>query len=394
MSLGQTSRTELSDMIVVVEVEHNRIRASCMRNRNEEQSISGLEVAQNEMSLNRSDGRDLFLQIENLVKRVVQQSQVGADLSQEAMSRIAVRVVLPGSIRHGRLLERSERLGIQSPCDLDRHLQGRATNWRLTNDVYASAMGTLNESASSGSLHLSTDGGDRIENWKDKLISFVFADEGVGSLILYKGEVIKGAGYAGPLGHCVVEPTGQYFDSYRARGALEAYSSRPWLSTNIICSYLSHRGKDNPGLSEEASPFQRALASYGAKVDQDESPPNLRDFGTALGYQQISNGINEGDPLALHALHEAADYFGRVLSYVIVALNPHAIVLDGGMIHRTSRFFQESCESARKYTWQDGWHNTEVLKSGSDDNLKQVKGVLYAEREGLSFTAAEDQRLG
>ena len=277
-----------------------------------------------------------------------------------------VIVVLPGSLGSSTEIVRVSRLNIRSRCNLSDLSGESADRYHLTNDVFASALGQLEFLLPE----------EVRTNWRDQVVVVVYADEGVGSLVLNKGSVIRGAGFAGPMGHMIVERNGQYFDDFRARGALESYCSRPWLSANMVNRYFTDQEKSVvPGagmVSESGSAFRRALES---------TPLERKD---TLSYRVIAAGIEEEDPLALHAQREAAGYLGWMLSHIVVLLNPHTVILDGAMMHQIPGFFELTVDAMMRYTWVDAWNATQVLQS-VDDPMADVMGATVASHPGGTY---------
>jgi predicted NBD/HSP70 family sugar kinase len=319
---------------LVVQLEHTRITISAVRCL---PNIERVSVHRVEPDLTDPTGARVFRQIDTEARRLTS-AAFGLD-----NDNVPIHVILPGSLENERTIVRISRLNVHQRCDLLSVLGPRADYFHLVNDVYASAIGQL--------THLLP---DQVRHaWDTKVVLFVYVDEGVGSLILYKGKVLRGAGFAGPLGHAIVEPTGQYFDDFRARGVLEAYCSRPWLSSNLVNRYYTDRDK-RPNSRErraelEQTAFRRALGTI-----------NLEEKDT-LSYELLSDGIGADDPIAVFGLEEASDYLGQVIAHLIVAINPHLIVLDGAMVHKLTGFFARTLESTRRYTWVDAWNATRIV---------------------------------
>ena len=279
-------------------------------------------------------GAALFQDLDSRVKGLIKKNK-------QNPSEISACVVMPGSLSEGKTVLCS-RLNIRETCRVSDFLSKSSPEYLLINDVAASAY---------GHAQYSTDSELR-KKWKEKTFLFVYVDEGVGSLILINAKPVSGAGFAGPLGHAIVEPKGQYFDEFRARGALETYCSRPWMSANIVNRYYTEKNKKE-NISDKQSDnslFSRALST----ITLDEKK--------TLTYDIISNGIENGNSIAISVLNEATDYLGWTLSHLIVAINPHLIVLDGEMMHSIPEFFERTVRATRRYTWADAWNSTEMVR--------------------------------
>jgi Transcriptional regulator/sugar kinase len=345
---------------IVVQLEHTVCTIGCVNCR---PPVKILESIQFIPDLSDPTGRQIFQQIEAEVRKLAFRR-----LRQEPDAKtLPVDVVMPGSLKDRHTIIRVSRLNIHKQCNLDEILgKNKAEPYNLTNDVFASSLGQLDHFISKGLA----------EQWSTKTILFVYIDEGVGSLILHKGRMIRGAGFAGPFGHTIVEPVGQYFDDFRARGCLEAYCSRPSMSSNIVNRYFTDREKNPTIVKVDENHCSDAFARALSTID-------LKDKET-LTYELMNEGIQSRDPLALLALNEATDYLGLAISHIIVALNPHLIILDGEMIHKIEGFFDQTFSKTRQYTWVDAWNSTVMIPS-IDNNLSAVYGVICAARDNRSF---------
>ena len=278
---------------------------------------------------------------------------------------------MPGSLAGPRKIVRVSRLNIRSACSIEDHIAThRAACYNLTNDVYVSALGQLD--------HLLPK--EVTADWKSKTVLFVYVDEGVGSLLLHRGRVVRGAGFGGPLGHAIVEAAGQYLDGFRARGALEVYCSRPGLSSYVVNRYYTDQDKKEIDGDRQRvlslTAFRRAISTI--TLNEKETLP----------YDVLRDGVNNSDPLLLFALREAADYLGVAVSHLLVTLNPHLVVLDGAMFHQLPQFFDLRLESLRRYTWVDAWNSTTTTIRSIPNDAVAIYGVICAARKGLSFHEA------
>jgi glucokinase len=135
---------------------------------------------------------------------------------------------------------------------------------------------------------------------------------GVGSGIVVNGEMVYGHdGFAGEIGHTIVDPNGRECGCGR-RGCLETYTSAPGIKRTVF-ELLS--------TMTEAS----ELRKYGF----DE-----------LSAKQIDDAARKGDPIAL----EAFDYTGEVLALkladAVAHTSPEAIFLFGGLAKAGDLIFE------------------------------------------------------
>jgi len=336
-------------MEVVVQLETDVVELTCVQRPLEAPEI----VFEKKFSPNLTDpsGKSLFrgvdVEVGKAIKRITPETNA---------SRVNVTFVMPGSLRPPDTVVRVSRLNIRQECNVTECLSEKSARYTLVNDVLASAM---------GHIHYSLDS-DLTEDWENKVILYIYVNEGIGSLILANSRPIRGAGFAGPFGHVIVEPKGQYFDDFRARGALETYSSRPWISANIVNRFFTERHKfDEEKTGLTSSSLRRALE----EIDLERKH--------SLSIDQINVGVDTNDNLALSALHDATDYLGLAISHLIVALNPHLIVLDGGVIHNVKGYFDHTIHAIKKYTYVDGWNSTRIVRSqNSPENT--IYGAIHA----------------
>lgn len=137
---------------------------------------------------------------------------------------------------------------------------------------------------------------------------------GVGGGVVVHGKVLNGRhGIAGEWGHNVLEPDG--LPCYCGkRGCVETVLSGPFLTR----WYEERAGQKRP----LAEVVQRARA------------------GT--------------DPVARQTLDRLTESFGRALSVVVDILDPHAIVLGGG-VGNIDELYTEGLESLSRHVFNDGF---------------------------------------
>jgi len=160
----------------------------------------------------------------------------------------------------------------------------------LTNDANAAALGEM--------LY---GGGRGLRN-----LLVVTLGTGLGSGYIVEGQLLYGhTGFAGELGHVIVEPGGRECRCGR-RGCLERYAS----STGLV---LTAREK---------------LAAGDAR----QAPSRLREVPTAdLDGVAIHAAARAGDRLALKVYRETAEVLGLALANTVVITSPEKIFLCGGL---------------------------------------------------------------
>ncbi|MBU0765788.1 MAG: ROK family protein [Bacteroidetes bacterium] len=157
----------------------------------------------------------------------------------------------------------------------------------LTNDANAAAIGEMLYGGAKG--------------MKDFIV--ITLGTGLGSGIVVNGEVVYGHdGFAGEIGHTIVEPDGRTCGCGR-KGCLETYASAG-------------------GLVRTANEL---LASFSA-------PSRLREINRKnVSSRDIAEAARKGDKIALKAFDITAKILGRRLADSVAYTGPEAIFLFGGL---------------------------------------------------------------
>jgi glucokinase len=144
---------------------------------------------------------------------------------------------------------------------------------------------------------------------------------GLGCGVVVNGELVYGhTGFAGELGHMIVEPHGRECGCGRL-GCLETYAS----ATGIV----------------------KTVFELMDKTDMESS---LRELGpTEITAKQITEAALQGDEIALSAYLYTADILARALANAVVFTSPEAIFLFGGLtqakdllFNPTKKFFEQN----------------------------------------------------
>jgi len=157
----------------------------------------------------------------------------------------------------------------------------------LTNDANAAAMGEMIYGGAKG--------------MKDFIM--ITLGTGVGSGIVVNGEMVYGHdGFAGEIGHTIVDPQGRECGCGR-RGCLETYTSAPGIKRTVF-ELLS------------------------TMTEHSE----LRDISfNDLSAKRIDEAARKGDVLALEAFEFTGDILGLKLADAVAHTSPEAIFLFGGL---------------------------------------------------------------
>ncbi|WP_416978074.1 ROK family protein [Streptomyces sp. T028] len=183
-----------------------------------------------------------------------------------------------------------------------------------------------------------------------KNFCYLLVDEGIGSKIFIDGTPLAGAGSAGHLGRLIVQPDGAYNETFASRGPLEVFSSRPWVSSNMVGLLRAERGK--VGLSTTSSSAFRRFLQAASDAEW-----------TSLSYEQMNAGIRDRDPIATAVLEDAAKYLGLALNAVITITHPPRILLGGGMITDLDGFADSVIGHARRFSWELAWNRVSIRKA-------------------------------
>ncbi|MFA5323000.1 MAG: ROK family protein [Smithella sp.] len=157
----------------------------------------------------------------------------------------------------------------------------------ITNDANAAAMGEMLFGNARGMKHFMV----------------ITLGTGLGSGIVVDGRLLYGAsGYAGELGHTVVEPEGRQCKCGK-RGCLETYVS----ATGLVRTALIL-------LAEQCDPHPLRTMSY-----------------SEITSKNIFELAQRGDKIALEAFDRTARILGMKLADAVAHTSPEAIFLSGGM---------------------------------------------------------------
>ena len=166
----------------------------------------------------------------------------------------------------------------------------------LTNDANAAAIGEMVFGAA--------------QNMKDFIM--VTLGTGLGSGFVANGQLIYGHdGFAGELGHIVVNPNGRDCGCGR-KGCLETYVSATGIKRTVYKLLADHR--------EES--ILRKIAFDG------------------LSAEMITDAALKGDKIALEAFEYTGRVLGEKLADAVTFTSPEAIILFGGLVNAGELLFK------------------------------------------------------
>jgi glucokinase len=195
----------------------------------------------------------------------------------------------------------------------------------LTNDANAAAIGEMMYGGAKG-MH-------------DFIV--VTLGTGVGSGIVANGELVYGHdGFAGELGHTIVDPRGRECGCGR-KGCLETYASAPGIKRTIFELMAE---KNNPSKLREV------------------------DF-TTLTAAMIAEAAEQDDAIAVEAFERTGKILGLKLADAVAHTSPEAIFLFGGLAHAGKFIFDPTRRWMEEYLLNIFKNKIKLLPSLLKDNV-------------------------
>jgi glucokinase len=201
----------------------------------------------------------------------------------------------------------------------------------LTNDANAAAIGEMHFGAAKG--------------MKDFIV--ITLGTGLGSGIVANGELIYGHdGFAGELGHTIVDPNGRKCGCGR-KGCLETYAS--------------------------ATGIRRTVEEL---INKTSNPSELRTLKPDdLTSKQIFIAAQHGDKLALEAFEMTGRWLGMKLSDSVAHLSPEAIILFGGLAGAGDFIFKPTKKYMEEYLLNIFKNKVRLLPSALPESNAAVLGA-------------------
>jgi len=176
---------------------------------------------------------------------------------------------------------------------------------------------------------------------------------GLGSGVIYKGEIFEGAVEAG---HMVIEPEGR-FCTCGSFGCLESYASGRAVVDKVISS-----------LEKGSESILRGI--YNGNFYK--ITPEIV-YKTAL----------EGDTLCREAFRETGHYLGIGIANVVNIFSPEAVIIGGGLIGAWEMFIEELKREFSKRVLKPLSAGVKILKASSKEGIGSVGAA------GLIFKTAK-----
>ena len=288
------------------------------------------------------DGKRLFEELSRRIKVSMK--------SQNINYLKKILISMPGTIQKHSIIYSSSRIGIKKHFNASQYLiNEHSTKVDIVHDMDCMLLGTFKDI-------LYTD--ESIE----KTLCYIMVDEGVGSAFMINGMIHHGAGIAGHISRLIVEKNGAYLQELSARGTLESFVSRPWISKRCVEKYeASLNMKTRKNKSER---FRRILQAIHKANPND------------LSYEFINIGMKENDEIAISTIQEAAQYLGQAINSIITILHPHEIVLSGNLVTNVNEFYDMVLYEAENLSWPAAWNNVNFKKS-DNSRQEQLEGAMF-----------------
>jgi len=201
----------------------------------------------------------------------------------------------------------------------------------LTNDANAAAIGEMTFGVAKG--------------MKDFIVFTL--GTGLGSGIVANGKLIYGNdGFAGELGHVIVNPNGRYCGCGR-RGCLETYVSATGIKRTV----------------------------YKLLADHTE-PSSLRGVAfDKLTARMITEAALEGDYIAEQSFEYTGKVLGQKLADTVAHFSPEAIILFGGLVNADELLLGPTRYHMENYMMHIYKDKVKLLVSGLQDKNAAVLGA-------------------
>ena len=201
----------------------------------------------------------------------------------------------------------------------------------ITNDANAAAMGEVVFGAAQGMKH----------------VLVITLGTGLGSGIIVDGKLLYGAdGFAGEVGHTIVDPNGRVCGCGN-KGCLEAYASSTGICRTV----------------------QELMSTQTA-------PSELRNITfEQLTSKMIYESARRGDRLALEAFEFTGKILGMKLADSVAHLSPEAIILFGGLAKAGDFIFKPTKQSMEEHLFKIFKNKVKLLPSGLPEGNSAVLGA-------------------
>ena len=200
--------------------------------------------------------------------------------------------------------------------------------------------------------------GELVNGIGKKYSSFICVNAGfgIGAGIIINGKPFYGgSGFAGELGHLVVDVKSNYIGKDGIRGSFESLASGYG-----IAEAAKRKIRNGTEDSEIFEIINGDLRKITAKI--------------------VVDCARNGDSLALEIFDEAMEYWGIGIDILIKLFNPEAIVIAGGLIKSGDIFFERLRQNLLKYRLTDVEDSVPIISSsfGGDASLIGAKSLVIS----------------
>ncbi len=177
---------------------------------------------------------------------------------------------------------------------------------------------------------------------------------GVGGGVVSHGKVFRGAGgFAGELGHIMVNPSGPVCGCGN-EGCLETYAS-----ANAIAKYASDR------------------------IRVEHVPTKLKDMAKngQVTSKMVHEAALEGDEVALSVIERAGKHLGIGISTLVVSFNPEIICIGGGASNMGDMLFDHARKELEKRVFFHSHYPTPIVEAqlGEEAGTIGAAGMPFVE---------------
>ncbi len=189
----------------------------------------------------------------------------------------------------------------------------------------------------------------------------IFVGTGIGGAIIQQGKLVGGAtNNAGELGHTTVEVDGRVCGC-GGRGHLEAYASR----TAMTHALLGELRRGHASILSDLLP------------DVDPAAPGQ----AAIRSGVIRKAVLANDPVTVQIVTSAGTYLGCSMASIVNFLNPHRIILGGGVIEAVDLLFETAETVTRREAFPNAGEAVDIVRAALGDNSGIVGAAVIAAGE-------------
>ncbi len=180
----------------------------------------------------------------------------------------------------------------------------------------------------------------------------IFIGTGIGSGIVYNGEICNGfTGTAGEIGHIIVDSGGRMC-TCGGHGCLEAYASRSAIEKTITAA------------------LKKGRRSAMSEIMKDKK---------SMRSKHIKEALDKKDDLVLNCITEASEYLSSGIASVINFYNPELIILGGGLIEAVDYYYELSVSKALAKALPTATESVKITKAKLNDYSGVIGAALLKE---------------